>query len=258
MTAAQDGAALRDLAGRVALVTGAASGIGLSASTLLAERGADVVVVDRDAAGCAAAAAALEATGQRAWAVTADVGDEAAVEAAVRRALEEAGQIDVLVNNAGITSLAAPLWETSTEVYEAMWRVHLMGTFFFCRAVVPHMIERGYGRIVNVASVAGKEGNAGSSAYSSAKAGVIGLTKSLGKELATTGVLVNAVTPGIINTPIMASATPEHVARLQAKIPMGRAGEPEEIAELIAWLSSSRCSFSTAAVFDVSGGRTTY
>ncbi|WP_233492563.1 SDR family NAD(P)-dependent oxidoreductase [Blastococcus sp. TF02A-30] len=255
---AQGSTGARDMAGRVALVTGAASGIGLSTSRLLAERGADVVVVDRDAAGCDAAVAALQATGQRAWAVPADVGDEAAVEAAARRALEEAGQVDVLVNNAGITALAAPLWETSTETFEAMWRVHLMGTFFFCRALVPHMIERGYGRIVNVASVAGKEGNTGSSAYSSAKAGVIGLTKSLGKELATTGVLVNAVTPGIINTPIMASATPEHVARLQAKIPMGRAGEPEEIAELIAWLSSSRCSFSTAAVFDVSGGRTTY
>jgi len=248
----------RDLEGRVALVTGAASGIGLATAKVLAARGAAVAAVDRDASGCLSAVADLEAHGWWAWAVPVDVTDEAGVGGAVGEVLERAGQIDVLVNNAGVAALASPLWETRTEVYEAMWRVHVMGTFFLCRAVVPQMITRGYGRIVNVASVAGKEGNIGSSAYSSAKAAVIGLTKSLGKELATTGVLVNVVTPGIINTPIIASGTPEHIERLKAKIPMKRAGEPEEIAELIAWLSSSRCSFSTAAVFDVSGGRTTY
>lgn len=248
----------RELEGRVALVTGGASGIGLATCRVLVSRGADVVIVDLDEAACATAVSELESAGTRVWSESVDVGDEPAVDRALARVLDSAGHVDVLVNNAGITAAAAPLWETPTGVFEVMWRVHLMGTFYFCRGLVPQMVSRGHGRIVNVASVAGKEGNTGSSAYSSAKAAVIGLTKSLGKELATTGVLVNAVTPGIVNTPLVAHATPEHIARLQAKIPMGRAGEPEEIAELIAWLSSPRCSFSTAAVFDASGGRTTY
>lgn len=189
---------------------------------------------------------------------TVDVTDRDAVKAAVKRVHEEHGQIDVLVNNAGTTDKSSPMWETPVELFERMWRIHFLGTVHPSQAVLPYMMAAGYGRIVNVASVAGKEGNAGSSAYSSAKAAAIGLTKSMGKELATSGVLVNAVTPGIIETPIIADATPEHVARLQAKIPMNRAGKPEEVAELIGWLASDKCSFSTGAVFDISGGRTTY
>lgn len=247
-----------ELAGQIAFVTGGASGIGLEVSRLLAARGANVVVADIRDDVASSAAEELAADGGAVIHEQVDVTDEQSVNASVARVAERLGEISILVNNAGTTVPATPLWETPPEVYERMWRVHLFGTFLCCRAVVPAMREAGYGRIVNVASVAGKEGNAGSSAYSSAKAAAIGMTKSLGKELATSGVLVNAVTPGIIRTPLIESATPEHVERLLAKIPMGRAGEPAEVAELVAWLASPRCGFSTGAVFDASGGRTTY
>lgn len=187
-----------------------------------------------------------------------DVTDRASVDKAVADIIEKFGRIDVLVNNAGTTDKASTMWETSLELFERMWRIHVLGTVNPSQAVIPHMLKAGYGRIVNVASVAGKEGNTGSSAYSSAKAAVIGLTKSMGKELATTGVLVNVITPGIIETPLIKEATPEHIARLLGKIPMNRPGKPEEVAELLGWLASSKCSFSTGAVFDISGGRTTY
>lgn len=247
-----------ELVGQVAIVTGGASGIGLDTVELLADTGAHVVVVDRDEVALADALGAFTGRGLAVSGAAGDVSSPAEVAGVVRDVVEAHGRIDVLVNNAGTTAPAAPLWETPPEAFEQMWRVHLFGTYLFCHDVVPVMRERGYGRIVNVASVAGKEGNPGSSAYSSAKAAVIGLTKSLGKELATSGVLVNAVTPGIIRTPLVDASTPEHVARLLAKIPMGRPGEPREVAEMIAWLAGPRCGFSTAAVFDVSGGRTTY
>jgi len=246
------------MTGQTALITGGASGIGLATAELLFAQGAQIAIVDRDGDAARRAAESFEFRGGSARGFVADVGNETAVASTVRQVLHDFGSIDILINNAGKTAPAAPMWETPLSDFEDMWRVHMMGTVYFCRSVVPGMIERAYGRIVNVASVAGKEGNAGSSAYSSAKAGVIGLTKSLGKELAESGVLVNAVTPGIIRTPILDASTPDHIARLLAKIPMKRAGEANEVAELIAWLSSSKCSFSTAAVFDVSGGRTTY
>lgn len=242
----------------VAYVTGGASGIGWEVSRLLAERGATVVVADRNAEAAEAAVHELSGRGLSVTADVVDVTEQESVAASVARVRRQHGEVSILVNNAGTTVPATTMWETPPEVFEQMWRVHLFATYLCCREVVPHMKDAGYGRIVNVASVAGKEGNAGSSAYSSAKAAVIGLTKSLGKELATSGVLVNAVTPGIIRTPLVESATPEHVARLLGKIPMGRAGEPVEVAELIAWLASPLCGFSTGAVFDASGGRTTY
>lgn len=242
--------------GQVALVTGAARGIGLATARRLAEAGARVFLSDVN--GETLQAAIDESGGSLRDAVVLDVADPDSANSAVAHVIAEARRVDILVNNAGITDQSYPMWETPLPMFHRMWATHFMGTVHCCQAVIPGMIERGYGRIVNVASVAGKEGNAGSSAYSSAKAGVIGLTKSLGKELAQTGVLINAVTPGIINTPLMADATPEHVARLLAKIPMGRPGEADEVAELIAWLSSPQCSFSTGAVFDISGGRTTY
>lgn len=247
-----------ELNGQVALVTGGASGIGLTAVELLASSGAYVVIVDRDREAADRAVADMEAAGLSVFASVGDVTSVQDVADTVRSTIRMHGKIDILVNNAGTTVPSTTLWETPPEVFEQMWRVHLFATYLYCREVVPHMIEAGYGRIVNVASVAGKEGNAGSSAYSSAKAAAIGLTKSLGKELATSGVLVNAVTPGVIRTPLVAAATPEHIERLTAKIPMGRPGEPREVAELIYWLASPRCGFSTGAVFDASGGRTTY
>lgn len=246
------------LEGQGAVVTGGASGIGLEASRMLGERGARIAIVDWDADASAHAVSELTSAGVTAYAVRADLTVEVDVIEAMADALHVLGRVDILVNNAGLTYPAAPLWETPTETWELMWRIHCLASYLTSRELVPQMIERGYGRIVNVASVAGKEGNSGSSAYSSAKAGVIGLTKSLGKDLATTGVLVNAVTPGVIETPLMAKATPEHIARLTSKIPMARPGRAEEVAELIVWLCSSACSFSTAAVFDASGGRTTY
>lgn len=248
----------RDMQGQVALVTGGARGIGAEAVRLLAEAGVHVVVADRNGDAAQTVVDELSSVGLEGSTAIVDVTSEAAVGAMVGDVLSEHGRLDILVNNAGTTVPSTPLWETPPEVFEQMWRIHLFATYLCCRAAVPAMIDSGYGRIVNVASVAGKEGNAGSSAYSSAKAAALGLTKSLGKELATSGVLVNAVTPGVIRTPLIEEATPEHIARLTAKIPMGRMGEPKEVAELIFWLASPRCAFSTGSVFDASGGRTTY
>lgn len=247
---------MKGMEGQIALVTGAARGIGLASAQLLAESGVRVFLSDVNEG--ALQSALMASGGLLNDSVILDVADPESVNVAVRQVVDAAGKIDILVNNAGITDRSYPMWETPLPMFERMWATHFMGTVHCCQVVIPGMIERGYGRIVNVASVAGKEGNSGSSAYSSAKAGVIGLTKSLGKELAETGVLINAVTPGIITTPLMADATPEHVAKLLAKIPMGRPGEASEVGEMIAWLSSPQCSFSTGAVFDISGGRTTY
>ena len=223
---------------RTALVTGGASGIGLACATRLAADGLTVVTADL------ASGADLRL----------DVTDPAAVAAAVA----ELDRVDVLVNCAGVLGPAKPLAEVTDAEWATTFAVNVTGTFHLCRAVTPGMVERGWGRVVNLASIAGKDGNPGLVAYSATKAAVIGLTKALGKELATTGVLVNAVAPAVIETPMSATADPATMTRLASLIPMGRLGRAEEAAELVAWLGSDRCSFSTGAVYDLSGGRATY
>ena len=242
-----------DLDGRNAVVTGGASGLGLAIAERLAASGAKIVIWDID--GAAARVAGKKLGGS---AVVADVSDPASVTLAVKGTLGVVPAIDVLVNNAGITGPNARLWEYPVEGWQKVFAVNVEGTFHCCRAVVPLMRERNYGRIVNIASVAGKDGNPNASAYSASKAAVIGLTKSLGKELADTAIRVNCVTPAAVRTPLFAQMTQSHIDYMLSKIPLGRFGEPQEIAALVAWLASEECSFSTGAVFDLSGGRSTY
>ncbi len=239
---------------RGALVTGAARGIGLAVTRVLTQAGARVAMADRDANALEGAAGAVPG----AVALNADVTDPRAVERMVKTARGALGQIDILVNNAGIAGTPKPIAEISDRDWDSVLAVDLYGVFYCCRAVVPDMVARRYGRIVNIASIAGKEGNPNAVPYSAAKAGVIGLTKALGKELAHTGVLANCVTPAVIETEILKQHTPEFTEYLLARIPMGRMGQPEEVAELVLWLCSEACSFSTGAVFDISGGRATY
>jgi 3-oxoacyl-[acyl-carrier protein] reductase len=223
---------------RTALVTGGVSGIGAAAVERLRADGLSVLTADLAAA--------------------ADVRLDVTSAEAVRLAAEQVGPVDVLVNCAGIVGPSAPLCEVGDDDWARTIAVNLTGVFHMCRAFAPGMVERGWGRIVNLASMAGKDGNPNLSAYSASKAAVIGLTKSLGKELATTGVLVNVVAPAVVATPMNASTAPETLEYLIERIPMRRLGRAEEVAELVAWLSSDRCSFSTGAVYDISGGRAVY
>ncbi|MHB2207783.1 SDR family NAD(P)-dependent oxidoreductase [Methylobacterium sp. CM6257] len=244
-----------DLEGRRAVVTGAGTGLGLAIAGRLTASGARVALWDRDAASLGRAAAML---GSAAQAVTVDVSSAGAIADGLAQTLSGLGGIDVLVNNAGISGPNTTLWEYPVEDWRRVLDINLSGVFLCCRAVVPHMIASGYGRIVNVASVAGKEGNPNAAAYSASKAGVIALTKSLGKELARTGVVVNCVTPAAVRTAIFDQMSEEHVRFMLSKIPMGRFGQAEEVAALVGWLCTAECSFSTGAVFDLSGGRATY
>ncbi|MES2936170.1 MAG: SDR family NAD(P)-dependent oxidoreductase [Pseudomonadota bacterium] len=244
-----------DFRGRHAVVTGGASGLGFAFAKRLIVSGGSVSLWDRDAA---AAATAVRQLGDKAHAVPVEVTDVASVRAAVQATRGHAGRIDALVNSAGITGPNAKLWDYPVEAWRQVIDVNLNGVFLCCREVVPAMREAGYGRIVNIASVAGKEGNPNASAYSASKAAVIALTKSLGKELAETGVRVNCVTPAAVKTPMFSQMADEHLAFMLSKIPMGRFGAPEEIASLVAWLCTEECAFSTGAVFDLSGGRATY
>jgi 2-dehydro-3-deoxy-L-rhamnonate dehydrogenase (NAD+) len=246
-----------DLTDRVAVVTGGARGIGFAVAQKLLASGAAVAVWDVDAAALAKAAASLESAG-RVYTAVVDVTDETSIAGAVDALIRDAGKIDILINNAGITGGNAPLWELKPDVWRQVVEVNLIGPYLVCRAVVPHMIAKGYGRIVNIASIAGKEGNPNASHYSASKAGLIGLTKSLGKELATKGVLVNCVTPAAAKTEMFDQMKQEHIDYMLSKIPMNRFLAVEELAALIAWLSSPDCSFSTGAVFDISGGRAVY
>jgi NAD(P)-dependent dehydrogenase (short-subunit alcohol dehydrogenase family) len=247
--------AMFSLTGRTAIVTGAATGIGQAIATRLAEAGATVAVIDLNLAGAQKVAAGLP---NASFAVEGDVGNVASVNRVVDSVLQQTGQIDILVNNAGIAGPAGYIWEQTDEDWLRNISINLTGVFNFCRAVVPHMRSRGYGRIVNVASIAGKEGNPRMVPYSATKAGVIGLTKSLGKELATDGICVNAVSPAVIQTQILDQLTPEQVAYMTDRIPMKRTGKPEEIAYVVHFLASTECSFVTAQCYDASGGRATY
>ena len=246
-----------DLKGRVAVITGGAQGIGYAAAERMLNSGASVVLWDIDAARLHAAETALAKLGTVSSAIV-ELSLQADVEAATAEAIKAHGRIDILVNNAGITGGNGPTWELDAQVWRRVIEVNLVGPFLTCRAVVPQMIKQGYGRIVNIASVAGKEGNPNASHYSASKAGLIALTKSLAKELATKGVLVNAVSPAAARTAIFDSMTPQHIDFMLSKIPMARFLEVGEAAAMIAWLASEECSFSTGAVFDLSGGRATY
>ena len=236
--------------GRRAVITGGVSGIGAGIAARLRAEGARISVWDADGAALAKAEAEHS--------VRLDVTDAAAVQRAANATAEALGGIDILVASAGITGSNAPSWEYKIAEWDRVIAVNLNGAYYTCRAVVPHMLRGGYGRIVNIASIAGKEGNPNAAAYSASKAGVIGLTKSLGKELASTEVRVNCVTPAAVRTPLFAQMTEAQIGYMLAKIPMGRFGLIEEVAVLVCWLASEECAFSTGAVFDVSGGRATY
>ncbi|MEY4710813.1 MAG: hypothetical protein RIS88_263 [Pseudomonadota bacterium] len=244
-----------DFQGRHAIVTGGATGLGYAIAQRLIASGGSVTLWDRDEAGAARAAQAL---GAAADAVMVDVADSASVSAAVAATRKRHARVHALVNSAGITGPNTQVWNYPVEGWRQVFDVNVHGLFYCCREVVGWMRESGEGRIVNIASVAGKDGNPNASAYSASKAAVIALTKSLGKELADTGIRVNCVTPAAVRTAIFDQMTPEHIGFMLSKIPMGRFGQPEEIAAMVAWLCTEECSFSTGAVFDLSGGRSTY
>ncbi len=246
-----------DLKGKHGIVTGGARGIGFAISTRLLQSGAHVCLWDRDAEALKDAQEKLSAIGPVAT-QTVDLTDPEAVAAAAAATKQEFGSIELLVNNAGIAGANAKLWEYTPDQWLAVVNTNLNAVFYVCRAVVPIMLEQHYGRIVNIASIAGKEGNPAASHYSAAKAAVIGLTKSLGKELAKEGILVNCITPAVIQTDILKQVAQFHIDYMLSKIPMGRFGKVDEAAAMVAWLCSDDCSFSTGSVFDLSGGRATY
>jgi 2-dehydro-3-deoxy-L-rhamnonate dehydrogenase (NAD+) len=247
-----------DLTNRVAIVTGAAQGLGLAITKRFVMAHASVAMVDINLHGVREAAQNLLSAGAPVAAFACDVSDSTAVKNMVAAVLDRYSQIDILVNNAGIAAGIARLQDVTDDHWHRVLSVHLTGTFYCCRAVIPHMIARNAGRIINVASVAGKEGNPNMAPYSAAKAGIIGLTKSLAKEVAKQNILVNVITPGVIETSLINELTPEQARYMTERIPMGRIGRPEEVAALVHWLASDEVSFSTGAVFDLSGGRATY
>ncbi len=246
-----------DLKGRTAVVTGGARGIGRAITERMLASGAAVAIWDLDAAAMAQTAGELAAQGTVSTHAV-ELTDEKAVRAAAEATLARHGAVDILVNNAGITGGNAPTWDLDAAAWRRVVEVNLVGPFLVSSAIIPGMVARGYGRIVNIASIAGKEGNPNASHYSASKAGLIALTKSLGKELAGKGVLVNCVTPAAAKTDIFAQMTPAQIAYMLSKIPMDRFVDVHEIAAIACWLATEDCSFSTGATFDISGGRATY
>ena len=244
-----------DLQGRHAVITGGAVGLGFAIAQRMLASGAQVTLWDRNAQALEDARSRL---GDGVATVLVDVADHASVVAAVGQTRALRDSVDILVNSAGITGPNVKLWDYPPDDWVQVQQVNLNGLFFCCREIVPLMRSQNYGRIVNIASVAGKDGNPNASAYSASKAAVIGLTKSLGKELADTGIRVNCVTPAAVKTAIFDQMSAEHIAFMLSKIPMGRFGTPEEVAAMVAWLSTEDCAFSTGAVFDLSGGRSSY
>ena len=244
-----------DFKGRHAVITGAATGLGYAIAQRLIASGGTITIWDRDEA---AARRAAQSLGAQTQAVGVDVAQHNSVQVAVQATLKNVPRIDALVNSAGITGPNTKLWDYPVDAWRQVMDINLNGLFHCCREIAPLMRAQGWGRIVNIASVAGKDGNPNASAYSASKAGVIALTKSLGKELADTGVRVNCVTPAAVKTAMFDQMTPEHIQFMLSKIPMGRFGTPEEIAAMVAWLCTEDCSFSTGAVFDLSGGRSSY
>jgi 3-oxoacyl-[acyl-carrier protein] reductase len=244
-----------DLTGQTAIVTGAATGIGEAIARRLAKAGATLVVADLDLEGAKAVAASI---GGESFAVGVDISRSDSAGEAIAKVLARRGRIDILVNNAGIGGKAAPLWEQTDEDWQRIIAINMTGVFNCCRAVIQHMRERRYGRIVSIASIAGKEGNPRMTGYSATKAAVIGFTKSLAKEVATEGICVNAVAPAVIRTKILDQLTPAQVDYMTERIPMRRTGTPEEIAAVVHFLSSPDCSFVTGQCYDASGGRATY
>ena len=246
-----------NLQGRKAVVTGGASGLGYAITKRLLQSGANVMIWDLGLDALRDAAAALAPEGPVRTDIV-DVADRAAVGAAMERAVTALGCVDIVVNSAGIAGPAIPAVDYTVDDWRSVIEVNLTGTFNVCQAALPHMAGRDYGRIINIASVAGKEGNPNACAYSASKAGVIGLTKSLAKEVAKSGIRINCITPAAVRTPIFDQISQAHIDFMLSKIPMGRLGQPEEIGAMVAWLASEECSFSTGAVFDLSGGRSTY
>ena len=240
--------------GRCAIVTGGASGLGKQVAARIVAEGGKVVLWDVNPDALAAAGDEVGASAVAAL----DVSDQAAVEEAAKASAEALGKIDILVCSAGITGATASVWDYPLDSWQRVIDINLNGLFYCNRAVVPYMLQNGYGRIVNLASVAGKEGNPNASAYSASKAGVIGLTKSLGKELAGKGVIANALTPATFESPILAQLPQSQVDYMRSKIPMGRLGEVSESAAMVCFMASEECSFTTASTFDTSGGRTTF
>lgn len=247
-----------DLAGQTAIVTGGAQGIGEGIVRRLAEAGAQVAIVDLQVEQARDLAAQLEKQGLKTFGGQVDTSDRASVEKMVQFVLETTGRIDIMVNNAGIAGRAAPIWEQNDQDWQRVIDINLTGVFYCCRAAIPHMLQREYGRIVNIASLAGKEGNPNMTAYSASKAGVIAMSKSIAKEVAEYDICVNSVTPTVIRTPILDQLTEEQVEYMTSRIPRGRTGTVEEVAAVVHFLASPDCSFVTGQAYDVSGGRATY
>ncbi|HWG69313.1 MAG TPA: SDR family NAD(P)-dependent oxidoreductase [Steroidobacteraceae bacterium] len=241
-------------AGRTAIVTGGASGLGKAVARRIVQEGGAVSIWDANANTLQIAYEEVQATHK----VLVDVSDHAAVVHAAKESSEALGRVDILVNSAGITGATAPVQEFPLDSWRKTFDINVHGVFYACREVIPHMLVNAYGRIVNVASVAGKEGNPNASAYSASKAAVIGLTKSLGKELATRGILANSIAPATFESPILLQLPVSQVDYMRSKIPMGRLGEVDESAAMICFMASEECSFTTGATFDTSGGRTTF